>query len=207
MAGKIEDLPLAWLTPPEWAEQALSDVVALLNDHAHLERKAATNALSLLNQWPDPEPPEEWVNTLTLIAKDEAEHLAIVTRLLARRGGELTRLHKNRYASDLRKEIRLGQGRDELVDRLLVSSLIELRSCERFRLLSEHSPDPELAKLYKSLWASEHGHYKVFLRLANKVAPPRRVRARWQELLEAEARIVRSQPPGPSMHSGIGQAS
>lgn len=201
--AKIDDLPLVWQTPPEWAVHALEDPVALLNDHAHLERKAATNALALLNQWPEPDPPEEWVSTLTLIAKDEAEHLAIVTRLLSRRGGELSRIHKNPYANALRKEIRLGQGKAELVDRLLVSALIELRSCERFSLLAEAAPDPELAKLYKSLWASEHGHYKVFLRLAHKVLSPRRVKARWLEMLEAESRIVQSQPPGPGIHTGI----
>lgn len=200
--AKIDDLPLVWLTPPEWATRALEDPVALLNDHAHLERKAATNALALLNQWPEPDPPEDWVNTLTSIAKDEAEHLAIVTRLLARRGGELSRLHKNPYANALRKEIRLGQGKEELVDRLLVSALIELRSCERFSLLAEAAPDVELSKLYKSLWASEHGHYKVFLRLAHHVLPRKRVAARWQEMLEAEARILQSQPAGSGIHSG-----
>lgn len=198
----LDDLPLVWQTPRAWAENALQDPVALLNDHAHLERKAATNALALLNQWPEPEPPEDWVNVLTLIARDEAEHLAIVTRLLKKRGGELSRIHKNPYANLLRKEIRLGEGKSELVDRLLVSALIELRSCERFSLLAEVAPDQELSKLYKSLWASEHGHYKVFLRLAHKVQSPKRVKARWGEMLEAESRIVQSQPPGPGIHSG-----
>ena len=203
----FEDLPLVWQTPVEWAENALQNQLALLNDHAHLEKKAATNALALLNQWPEPDPPEDWVNVLTLIAKVEAEHLAIVTRLLRKRGGELSRIHKNPYANALRKEIRLGEGKSELVDRLLVSALIELRSCERFCLLAEASTDPELAKLYKSLWASEHGHYKVFLRLAHKVLPPKKVKVRWQEMLEAESRIVRSQPPGPGIHTGIGASS
>ncbi len=196
------DLPLRLKTPDVWAAQALSDPLALLNDHAHLEKKAATNALELLNRWPDPVAPAKWVQTMTSIARDEVEHLAVVTRLLARRGGKLTKGHRSPYANGLRRLVRNGQGTRELLDRLLVSSLIEARSCERFEMLSRHCADRELAKLYAGLWASENGHYRVFLERARDLHAADDVEKRWGWMLDQEAKLVREQTPGPRMHSG-----
>src|SRR3954470_3533729 len=150
-----EDLPLRYRTPDAWATAVLSRPLELLNDHAHLEKKAATNALELLNRWPEPNPPENWVAAMTAVARDEVEHLAIVSRLLARRGGRLTRQHSNPYASELHKLVRKGQGPAELIDRLMIFALIEARSCERFNLLASICKDQELARLYQGLWASE----------------------------------------------------
>jgi len=200
------DLPLLWQTPDEWAEHALSDPLALLNDHAWLEKKAASNALELLNRWPEPHPPENWVVAMTAIARDEVEHLAVVVRILARRGGRLTRSHQNGYASRLRDLVRFGEGPDEVSDRLMISALIEARSCERFELLSRHCPDAELARLYRSLYASEAGHYRTFLDLARFLPNERAVDVRWQWMLEREARIITALPPGPTMHSGMATA-
>src|SRR4051812_5041256 len=197
------DLPLRYVTPVQWATDVLSTPLALLNDHAHLEKKAATNALELLNRWPEPSPPENWVAAMTAVARDEVEHLAVVTRLLARRGGRLTKSHANPYAADLHKLVRRGHGTHELVDRLLISSLIEARSCERFNLLASACTDPELAKLYKGLWASEHGHYLSFLQLAEEIQPADVVAKRWDEMLEAEAGLIQEQAAGPRMHSGV----
>src|SRR5436190_1528189 len=152
-------LPLRYLTPSKWARDVLVQPLELLNDHAHLEKKAAANALELLNRWPEPNPPENWVSAMTAIARDEVEHLAAVSKLLARRGGRLTRQHSNPYASELHKLVRRGRGTEELVDRLMISALIEARSCERFQLLGEMLSDEDAAlrKLYRGLWASEHG--------------------------------------------------
>ena len=197
------ELPLRYETPPAWAAAVLRRPLELLNDHAHLEKKAAANALELLNRWPEPSPPENWVAAMTAVARDEVEHLATVCRILARRGGRLTKQHSNRYAADLRALVRQGEGRDELVDRLMVSALIEARSCERFKLLGEAcEDDAELRKLYRGLWASEHGHYRTFVQLAEEIQAPERVRGRWDQMLDAEARIMESQVPGPRMHSG-----
>ena len=196
------DLPLRYHTPPHWAAEALRRPLELLNDHAHLEKKAAANALELLNRWPEPSPPENWVTAMTAISRDEVEHLAVVTRLLARRGGRLSRQHSNPYASALRALVRKGQGPAELVDRLLVSALIEARSCERFKLLADASADAELTKLYRGLWASEHGHYLTFLQLAQQIQPADEVTTRWDQMLDREAAIIARQPPGPTMHSG-----
>src|SRR5688500_2093970 len=149
------DLPLRYATPASWAAVVLASPLELLNDHAHLEKKAASNALELLNRWPEPSPPENWVAAMTAVARDEVEHLAVVTRLLARRGGRLTKQHSNPYAAGLRRLVRQGEGPAELVDRLMVSALIEARSCERFKLLAEaFDDDAELKRLYRGLWAS-----------------------------------------------------
>ena len=203
-------LPLRYQTPPARAAAVLADSLPLLNDHAHLEKKAATNALELLNRWPEPSPPENWVTAMTAVARDEVDHLAVVTRLLARRGGRLTKSHANPYAAALHALVRRGRGTDELVDRLMISGLIEARSCERFKLLGDHvSPDAagadaELSKLYRNLWASEHGHYLSFVQLAEQLQPEPQVAQRWDQMLDAEATLIRRQPPGPRMHSGMG---
>jgi len=196
-------LPLRYVTPPQWAIDALEQPLLLLNDHAHLEKKAATNALELLNRWPEPNPPENWVAAMTAVARDEVEHLSTVSRLLARRGGRLTRQHSNPYASELHKLVRKGQGPCELIDRLMISALIEARSCERFNLLASICKDQELARLYQGLWASEHGHYRTFIQLAEEILPANIVKLRWEQMLEAEARIIQNQTPGPRMHSGL----
>lgn len=203
MPSKI-DLPLKYQTPARWAAQVLREPLDLLNDHAHLEKKAAANALELLNRWPEPNPPENWVAAMTAIARDEVEHLATVSRLLARRGGRLTRQHANPYAADLHKLVRRGKGKEELVDRLMISALIEARSCERFKLLADScDDDAELAKLYKSLWASEHGHYRTFIDLAEQILPGDEVAVRWQQMLRDEGKIIQRQSAGPRMHGGI----
>ncbi len=181
-----EDLPLLSRTPEDWAAAVLREPLALLSDHAYLEKKAASNALELLNRWPGPTPPDDWTQTLAAIASDEANHLGSVVRLLNDRGGRLDRSHRNDYARELRRHVRQGRGPDDLLDRLLVSALIELRSCERFEVLARYCEgpgtaegdgrDPALGRLYRRLWSSEFGHYRVFLRLAEHVAPRSRSR-------------------------------
>ena len=199
----VDDLPLIYKTPAVWAEQVLEDPIALLNDHAHLEKKAAANALELISRWPDPEPPEHWVKTMTAIASDEVEHLRFVVRLLNQRGGVVTKWHNNMYAGELRKKARVGMT-GELVDRLMVSALIEARSCERFAVLAENCDDEELRKLYKGLWASEMGHYLVFIEMATLVEKNEKVvNTRWEEWLKMESEIIEHQAPGPRMHSGV----
>jgi len=200
---KDSDLPLKYQTPANWARSVLDRPLELLNDHAHLEKKAAANALELLNRWPEPRPPENWVMAMTAIARDEVEHLAVVTRILARRGGKLSKSHGNAYASELHKLVRRGQGTEELVDRLMISALIEARSCERFKLLADQCDDTELRKLYQGLWASEHGHYRTFIQLAEQLLEANVVATRWEEVLEREARIIQRQEPGARMHSGV----
>lgn len=195
-------LPLVSHTPAEWARQVLREPLALLVDHAFLEKKAAANALELLTRWPEPGI-EGWVQTMANVARDETAHLAQVTRLLHRRGGRLDRIHKNPYANALRARVRKGTGTGEIIDRLLVSALIEARSCERFAVLAAAGDDRELTAFYQRLGASEMGHYAVFVKLARLAGRPAQVDQRWREWLVIEAETLAAQPPGPRIHSGI----
>jgi tRNA 2-(methylsulfanyl)-N6-isopentenyladenosine37 hydroxylase len=133
--------------------------------------------------------------------RDEAEHLQLVLRHLHRLGGRLTAVHGNPYAAALHERIRGGP--EELLDRLLVSALIEARSCDRFEVLAEAAQDPELRALYRGLCASERGHFRAFTALAEKVDPANAA-ARWAWFLDEEARVMAAQAPGPRMHAGTG---
>jgi tRNA-(ms[2]io[6]A)-hydroxylase len=198
-----KSLPLRYITPPQWAVEVLKEPLALLSDQAYLEKKAANNALEFLNLWPGPEAPEHWLSSIAAIAQDETTHMKMVLKLLEKRGGKLERTHKNQYAMDLRACIRKGKGLQDMVDRLLISALIEARSCERFERLAEVCEDGELARFYAGLLESENGHYKLFVDMAKKVMPAKEVDVRWDKLLDAEAKIIQEQPQGARIHSGI----
>lgn len=198
---KIKTLPLRTRTPLAWGATALADPIALLIDHAFLEMKAAQNAMELMTRWPNDWTPG-WVETMTSVARDETAHLSQVTRILMRRGGRMERGHKSFYAAALRALVRAGKS-GETLDRLCVSALIEARSCERFYVLANTTTDEELRSFYKALFSSELGHYKVFLRLAHKMAPLAEVKMRWEQMLDHEARIIADQPPGCRIHSGV----
>ena len=198
-----DELPLRSSTPRHWAHGALRQLKVLLNDHAHLEKKAAINALDLLGRWPTDASCEEWTRTLTSVSEDEAVHLTQVVRLMRRHGWQMTKTHSNPYAQRLHAWVRRGTGPHELLDRLLISSIVEARSCERFWLLGQAAENQDLRELYRVLWASEHGHYRVFHSLGAYVAPPHEVSIRWHALLEYEAQLMHDLPPGPSMHAGI----
>ena len=197
----VQALPLHSRTPVEWGRAVLADPIALLIDHAFLEKKAATNALELLTRRPG-DWLDGWVEAMTGVARDEVGHLAQVVRILSSRGGRLNRFHKNQYANSLRLLVRKSEP-TELLDRLLVAALIEIRSCERFSVLAAASADRELASFYGSLFSSELGHYRIFLSLARKFTDAAALDARWQQMLAAEALILAEQEPGPRIHSGV----
>ncbi len=204
MSGNLtlDDLPLKHRTPDGWASRVLAHPRELLNDHAHLERKAAVNALDLLTRWPRPVAPEHWHQILTAIARDEVEHLATVVRLLNARGGALEQTHRNTYAAGLQQLVRRGEGPLEIMDRLMISALIEARSSERFALLAGSAEDAELARLYRELFASEAGHYRVFIELARDLPDAPGLDARWDFMLDREAELIAQQPADARMHSG-----
>lgn len=195
-------LPLTWWTPLGWAEVVLADDLALLADHAQLEREAARNALRLMRRAPSDVDMLAWTTRLNGVARDEVGHLGAVVARLADRGGTLGRSFSNPYARDLHALVRSGRGRDEVADLLLVSALIECRSCERFAHLA--ATDHDLAGFFGSLMASELGHHRLFLTLAGWVAGEDAADARWTELLGEEGRIAVAQPSGPRIHAGPG---
>lgn len=195
-----KDFPLLIETPDSWTGPATADILALLNDHAHLEKKAATNALDLFGSWPGKDPTESWVKILGAIASDEVAHLNLVLKLINERGGQMSKAHRSKYAADLRVLVRRGQGPREILDRLLISAIIEARSAERFFLLTKaDNLEPKLKKIYKALYASERGHFTVFKELASELVPTKTVNERWRALIEAEVDIIKSQP-AESLH-------
>ena len=186
-------LGLQAATDAAWAEGALRDLDEVLRDHAHCEMKAASNAMSLAVRHGDR---PELVRALLELAEEELRHFRRVHEMLVARGIPLGTPPIDPYAAALRTaSTRHGKSPSVVVDRLLVGALIEARSCERFRILSERAPEEELRALYRELLASEAGHYRTFLDLA--IAEGARdgvdeatVRARLRAFAEVEGAIV-----------------
>jgi tRNA-(ms[2]io[6]A)-hydroxylase len=176
-------------TDPRWVDVASMNIEDILVDHAYCEQKAASSCISLIVQFSDR---EKLVENLTPIVAEEWSHFERVLEELKKRGFKLGYQRKDEYVEALNKVIRKGGSRDQvLLERLLINALIEARSCERFRILWKNIGDEELSKFYYELMVSEAGHYKNFLQLAKEYLPEETVNARWRELLEQEAEIVR----------------
>ncbi|HUM48040.1 MAG TPA: tRNA-(ms[2]io[6]A)-hydroxylase [Chitinophagales bacterium] len=177
-------------TDPRWVDLASLSLEEILTDHAYCEQKATSTCISLIQNYPDR---EELVNQLSPIVTEEWGHFRMVMAELKKRKLKLGRQRKDEYVNALRKMIRMGDRVErQLMDKLLVSALIEARSCERFRLLSEKLPQPELRKFYRLFMESEAGHYTVFMKLAKKYMPAKVVNERWKEMLEHEKEILNS---------------
>src|SRR3954464_8944807 len=180
-------------TPPAWARLAALRFDEVLVDHAHCEKKAAAHALSMLAAFPDaPGLPR----AMARLAREEAGHLAQVLALMEKRNLFLGRDPGDPYAQGLQALVR-QPARERLLDRLLVSALIEARSEERLGLLSRALPDPELRRFYGRLADAEKGHGKLFLRLSRR---SQGCEDRLDELLRAEARLVRELPLRAAIH-------
>lgn len=189
------ELRLRCATSPAWLPRVLGALDAVLVDHAHCEKKACANALSLLQAYPDvPGLPL----TMARLAREEAAHLVRVLALLERRGLELGPDAGDPYAQGLRTLVRTGSLPRRL-DRLLVAAIIEARSCERLALLGSALPEPELQRLYTELARSEDGHQRLFLQLAER-AHGEAAGPRLETLLEAEAALVRRLPVRAAIH-------
>lgn len=183
-------------TDRRWLDVVLADVDALLADHAYCEKKAAASAMSMIARCPDD---EVLVPAMLDLAKEELEHFELLWKVLKARGVPLGPMDKDPYVAELMPLARKA-GDEALIDRLLISSLIEARSAERFFLLAEHLPDPELRALYKDLAATESRHHTTFVNLAMNYAPREAVRARLAALSEQEAAIVARLPVAARMH-------
>jgi tRNA 2-(methylsulfanyl)-N6-isopentenyladenosine37 hydroxylase len=190
-----EQVALRSRTDPRWLPGALAQLDLVLVDHAHCEKKAAANALSLLQAYPEvPGLPA----LMARLAREESAHLARVLQLLEARGLTLGRDPGDPYAQGLQRLVRTSAPERRL-DRLLVAAIIEARSCERLALLAEGLEDPALRRFYAELARSEDGHQRLFLRLAERVSPGA-AQSRLQTLLEAEAQLLRSLPLRPAIH-------
>jgi tRNA-(ms[2]io[6]A)-hydroxylase len=185
-------------TDPRWVNIVESNISEILTDHAWCEQKAATNALSLIVNNPNY---TEMVSALIKIVKEELEHFEQVHELIKARGLTLGLERKDNYVNELYKFMQKGGSRKQsLVDRLLFSAMIEARSCERFRVLSENIKDPELAKFYRELMISEAGHYTTFIGFAREHGDGIDVDKRWKEWLEFEASIISNYGKSETIH-------
>ena len=188
-------------TDPRWVNIVEKNISEILTDHAYCEQKAASNAITVIVK--HPEYPDV-VDAMTEIVQEEMEHFSMVHEKIKERGFKLGHERKDLYVGDLLSYIGsnfAGGSRDsQFVNRMLFAAMIEARSCERFRILSEEIADPDLAEFYRSLMESEARHYTTFLGFARKYAGAVDVEARWTQFLEYEASLMEKYGKGETMH-------
>ncbi|MCB7480446.1 tRNA-(ms[2]io[6]A)-hydroxylase [Christiangramia sediminis] len=185
-------------TDPRWADIAEKNIEDILVDHAYCEQKAASTAISLIVTYPEY---SELVTAMTALAREEMGHFKMVHDRILKMGFTMGRDRKDEYVLKLREFFPKGGSRTtQMVHRLLIAGLIEARSCERFRLLSEELQDKELAKFYRDLMVSEANHYTMFLKFARQYGDREIVDQKWQELLEFEAEIMKELSKNESIH-------
>ena len=175
-------------TDPRWVDIVEKNIEEILTDHAYCEQKAATNAITVIVNFPEY---PDVVEAMAELVKEEIEHFQMVHQELLKRGFKLGRERKDEYIHDLLAFLKRGGGREQqFVEKMLFGAMIEARSCERFRLLSEQISDPELRVFYRELMESEARHYVMFLNFAKKHATTIDVDKRWQDFLTYEASLM-----------------
>lgn len=186
-------------TDPRWADLAAISLEEVLTDHAFCEQKAATQAISIIQRYADK---PGLVAALAPLVTEEWGHFRMVHAELQKRGFTLGRQRKDEYVNALLAHVPKGMNPDEkLMHQLLVCALIEARSCERFRLLSEGLAEEALRKFYYKFMVSEAGHYRMFLDLSERYFGEAQTRAAWQEWLRIEAEVLKDlKPRGDRMH-------
>lgn len=186
-------------TDPRWADLASVSLEEILTDHAFCEQKAATQCISLIQSYPDR---QELVDALAPIVTEEWGHFRMVWAEMKKRGYELGRQRKDEYVNMLLGYMPKGIAAEErLLHRLMVCALIEARSCERFRVLSEGLDEEMLKKFYYKFMISEAGHYRLFIDLAEKYFSKNEVRSCWKFWLENEEQVLgKLTPRGDRMH-------
>ena len=192
-------LGLKMPTDPRWVNLASISLKEILTDHAFCEQKAATQCISLIQLYPDK---VELVNALAPIVTEEWGHFRMVWSEMKKRGYELSGQRRDDYVNLLIGHQKKGGSReDRLLDKLMICALIEARSCERFRLLSEELDDENLRKFYYRFMVSEAGHYRLFIELAELYFPLAKVREAWTRWLEMETTVLQELAPrGDRMH-------
>jgi tRNA-(ms[2]io[6]A)-hydroxylase len=177
-------------TDPRWVNIVEKNIDEILIDHAYCEQKAASTAISLIVSFPEY---TDLVQEMVTLVREEMGHFKMVHDRILARGEVLGRDRKDDYVIELIKFFPKGGSRTtQLVHRLLYAALIEARSCERFRLLSEQLKDKELASFYHKLMISEAGHYTLFLTFARKYGDRKEVDNKWEDLLIYETNIMKN---------------
>jgi tRNA 2-(methylsulfanyl)-N6-isopentenyladenosine37 hydroxylase len=191
-------LGLKLSTDPRWVNIVESNIEEILTDHAFCEQKAASNAITIIVNYPEY---SDLVEAMALLVQEEMDHFKRVHDLIIERGGVLGRERKDDYVGELVKFTRKGMGRDiAFVDRILFSAMIEARSCERFKVLSENIKDKKLSNFYRELMISEANHYTTFIGFARKYGNGVDVDKRWKEWLEYEAKVIANYGKKETIH-------
>jgi tRNA-(ms[2]io[6]A)-hydroxylase len=192
-------LKLQLPTDPRWVTNVVeSNIEEILTDHAFCEQKAASNAITLIVQNPNL---SDLVQEMALLVQEEMDHFKRVHDIILARGYVLGRERKDDYVGELLKFMKKGGSREEqLIDRLLFAAMIEARSCERFKVMSENIKDAELAAFYHELMISEATHYTTFIRLAKKYAGKIDVDGRWNAFLTYEAEVIKNYGKKETIH-------
>jgi tRNA-(ms[2]io[6]A)-hydroxylase len=184
----VQMLGLKLPTDPRWVNLAEIELEEVLTDHAYCELKAASSCIALIQTYPDK---KELVKELAPIVTEEWGHFRMVLAEMEKRGLQLGKQRKDFYVNQLMEfQIKDGSPESRLLERLLLCALIEARSCERFRLLSLHLNDEYLREFYHKFMVSEAGHYVLFIELAKLYNDEAKVRKRWQEYLDFEAKVM-----------------
>jgi tRNA-(ms[2]io[6]A)-hydroxylase len=184
----VRMLGLKLPTDPRWVNVAEKSIEEILTDHAFCEQKAATMGITLIVKFSDH---VKLVDEVTPLVAEEWGHFRKVLKELKKRGMALGRQRKDEYVVALHNQMRKGGSREQtMMEYLLVSAMVEARSCERFRLLSLYCNDEYLRKFYYEFMVSEAGHYRMFIDLAKHYLPEDQVKQRWEEMLLAEAEIM-----------------
>lgn len=184
-------------TDPRWANIAEGNLEEILTDHAWCEQKATTNSITLITMLPEY---TDIVTELVKIAQEEMQHFEQVHEIIKKRGWILGRERKDDYVGQLYKFIIQGSREDYIVDRMLFAAMIEARSCERFKVLTENIKDEELKVFYRELMISEANHYTTFIGFARQLGNPEKVNKRWEEWLDYEAKIIQSYGKKETIH-------
>jgi len=185
-------------TDPRWVNIVEKNIEEILTDHAFCEQKATSTAISLIVSFPEY---TELVQEMVALVKEEISHFKMVHDKIIERGWTLGRDRRDDYVIQLLKFFPKGGSRTtQLVHRLLYAALIEARSCERFRLLSEELEDKELADFYRNLMVSEANHYTMFLGFARQYGEKKEVDTKWQQLLEYESKIISNLGTSEAIH-------
>ena len=186
-------------TDPRWADLASVSLEEILTDHAFCEQKAATQCISLIQRYPNK---TELVDALSPIVTEEWGHFRMVWSEMKKRGYELGRQRKDDYVNLLLQHEPKGMPAEEkLLHKLMICAMVEARSCERFRVLSEKLEEEALRKFYYKFMVSEAGHYRLFISLAEQYYPLETVRIAWQQWLSIEEHVLQLLAPrGDRIH-------
>jgi tRNA-(ms[2]io[6]A)-hydroxylase len=185
-------------TEKRWVELVKQHLDIAMSDHAWAEYKAASTAMSLILQYPTY---TALVQKMAELVQEEIGHFQMVLNWIQRMNFPFHPVSHDAYVNELMTFIRTDQGKElRLLDRLLFAAMIEARSCERFKVLTEHIDHPELKAFYEGLMKSEARHYTTFLKLARTYFPEEVVKARWKEYLEYESQVIQKYNRSPQIH-------